>query len=233
MGLDPNQIDHRGVVIRVGNGGWVQVQAGPLLAFARFQEVGGRLVITEHYLRRRDGVRLGPAEREAINWGNLEGACNRNRRRAAMIRSRLSFPGPDLARAAASFSSFWGESADHWLADMIDAQLPNPERPAPWPGGGLANERSARHEGRQASDPALAGPPSAVVEVPAAPYGDGFYRSVAERYEALRVAGVAPNKAIAAANGVPKTTADRWVRVAKRRGFLDPQPRGNPNRITR
>ena len=95
---------------------------------------------------------------------------------------------------------------------------------APAPGGRL--------DPHQAIDTRRQEPPTATVAVPSTlPYGDKFYREVAATYTALKGAAIAPNSAMAKANGVPKTTTDRWVREARKRGFLAPAPRGNP--ITR
>jgi hypothetical protein len=50
--------------------------------------------------------------------------------------------------------------------------------------------------------------------------GDDFYRAVAERYAALAQIDRGPAARIAEANGVPATTVRRWVKEARRRGFL-------------
>lgn len=58
--------------------------------------------------------------------------------------------------------------------------------------------------------------------------GDDHYRQVARIYLAAcdvfsgRGLRPAPNKMLADTFGVPKSTAERWVRVARRRGFLPP-----------
>jgi hypothetical protein len=56
---------------------------------------------------------------------------------------------------------------------------------------------------------------------------DGFYRDIADTY--LELASVSPRPAsdIAARQGVPVSTAHRWVKEARRRGFLPP---GHPGK---
>lgn len=54
---------------------------------------------------------------------------------------------------------------------------------------------------------------------------DAFYQSVASLYLYLRVLSDRPAADIAEANGVPVTTVHRWVKEARRRGFLPPAPR--------
>ena len=57
---------------------------------------------------------------------------------------------------------------------------------------------------------------------------DSFYRRAADEYTRLVAAGDrSPAQTIAAANDVPATTAHRWIKEARRRGFL---PAGRPGR---
>ena len=57
---------------------------------------------------------------------------------------------------------------------------------------------------------------------------DDWYRRAADEYARLVAAGDrAPAQTIAKANGVPPTTAHRWIKEARRRGFL---PAGRPGR---
>jgi len=64
------------------------------------------------------------------------------------------------------------------------------------------------------------------LKVPAGAKGDGFYRQVATVYSALAAASNRPAVELAAANNVPLTTAHRWVKEARRRGFLPPGQKG-------
>ena len=56
--------------------------------------------------------------------------------------------------------------------------------------------------------------------------GDDFYRQVAAAYSYLAARGNRPAVELAEANGVPLTTAHRWVKEARRRGFLPPGQKG-------
>jgi hypothetical protein len=51
---------------------------------------------------------------------------------------------------------------------------------------------------------------------------DVFYRQVADAYLDLSQASHRPASDIAQSHGVPVTTAHRWVKEARRRGFLPP-----------
>jgi hypothetical protein len=53
-------------------------------------------------------------------------------------------------------------------------------------------------------------------------YPDAFYDAVASAYRALATSSPRPVAELAAANGVPVTTAQRWVKEARRRGLLAP-----------
>lgn len=58
------------------------------------------------------------------------------------------------------------------------------------------------------------------------PYGDRFYREVADFYLAMLEAGRAPAPELAAATCRPVSTARRWVVECRRRGFLPPGMKG-------
>jgi hypothetical protein len=63
--------------------------------------------------------------------------------------------------------------------------------------------------------------PNARLRVPmSSPKPDRFYKQVAAVYTQLAAHGNRPAADLAEANGVPLTTAHRWVREARRRGFL-------------
>ena len=53
-------------------------------------------------------------------------------------------------------------------------------------------------------------------------YPDAFYEAVASAYRQLVATSSRPVGDLAAANGVPVTTAQRWVKEARRRGLLAP-----------
>jgi len=53
-------------------------------------------------------------------------------------------------------------------------------------------------------------------------YPDSFYVAVAAAYQTLAHSTASPIAALASANDVPHTTAQRWVREARHRGLLPP-----------
>lgn len=55
---------------------------------------------------------------------------------------------------------------------------------------------------------------------------DSFYMGVAEYYQLAHMLDGKPTTAIAVAAEVPKSTAARWVREARKRGYLPPTRRG-------
>ena len=55
---------------------------------------------------------------------------------------------------------------------------------------------------------------------------DAFYKRVAAYYSSAAVINGRPTRTIAENADVPKSTAARWVREARARGFLDPTTRG-------
>jgi hypothetical protein len=60
-------------------------------------------------------------------------------------------------------------------------------------------------------------------------YPDSFYRKVAAAYTRLAHEGRGPAQVLADVNDVPETTIVRWIREARRRGFLAPS--GGKGRI--
>jgi len=57
-------------------------------------------------------------------------------------------------------------------------------------------------------------------------YPDAFYEAVAGAYRHLAASSRRPIADLAAANGVPSTTAQRWVKEARRRELLPPGRKG-------
>jgi len=58
-------------------------------------------------------------------------------------------------------------------------------------------------------------------------YPDAFYDSIASAYRTLVATSSKPVSELAVANDVPVTTAQRWVKEARRRGLLAP---GHPGK---
>jgi len=61
-----------------------------------------------------------------------------------------------------------------------------------------------------------------VTPPPGRSHGDDFYRRVAEVYAQATTVTTRPAEVIATASHVPVTTVHRWVKEARRRGFLPP-----------
>ena len=108
-------------------------------------------------------------------------------------------------------------------------QLANQQGPMNVPTSGRATDPLDRTAYPQAMQPGHPHPKQNVrkrLKVPAGAKGDGFYRQIASVYSALAAASNRPAVELAAANNVPVTTAHRWVKEARRRGFLPPGQKG-------
>lgn len=101
----------------------------------------------------------------------------------------------------------WANSEDgHLLREWIDRGEPD-FATGTWLNPDLAGD-----------EPAI---PEMKLEVPSTrDYGDDFYRQVARFYASAAQRVRAPTMALAEANDVPVTTARRWVKEARARGFL-------------
>lgn len=95
-------------------------------------------------------------------------------------------------------------------------QLETERTPTPPPSAEAASWAAERRVGRT----------RARLTVPAGAKPDGFYKRVAEVYRELAGWTNRPAVELAAANKVPVTTAHRWVKEARRRGFLPPGQKG-------
>lgn len=194
----------------VGNGGWCRATVDGIdepvfLRFALTDE--GRLELAEMYLSgavTSDGLRR-------VHLGRILGVANGPELRESII-DRLDLPGPDLRRAAHAYAATY-RRPDHWVAAMLHAQVEGsgvPQAPAP---------RDRRDEPVRA--------PTARLRPPTGrEHPDGFYADVARRYSALLRTSDRPAADIAEASGIPVTTVHRWVKEARRRGFLPPGRRG-------
>ena len=195
-----------------GPAGWVRVTYEEGTAWVRFRDDGGRLVpaqvvldpsaevVTANTFKR---LLLGRAEA----WANGPGA--------EVLRAKMDEAGPELTAA-------------------LDQAVPRPSS-------------ARRGSGRGRKHFTVTVP---VLDVPAGGpgagrgHGDDFYRQVAAVYTDAATKGEAPGMAIAqaAAGGLvmfsvadggdegaaldrvlpPRSTVNRWVREARRRGFLAP-----------
>src|SRR5215207_2159998 len=87
-----------------------------------------------------------------------------------------------------------------------------------------AREPQLSNAGWEAPDPVRA--VLRRTHTPPAPTGarrpDDFYRDIARAYLDLAQSSARPAAELAEANRVPATTAHRWIKEARRRGFLPP-----------
>lgn len=185
--------------------------------YLRFEDRGGRLTPVDLFLADDSDRAITANLLRRLPLGRIEAMAQSNQ---DAIRRGLLEPGPDLRRAAAYYSAgSWvvdhPRRPDHWVARMFYAQIPGSgEAQAPMP--------------RRLRPPRPSSPPDPTLKVPAArPYGDAFYRHVAEVYSALARELRSPAGAMADANGVPVTTIHRWVKQARARGYLPP---GHPGK---
>lgn len=189
-----------------GSGGWVLYQSHEpaVTAWLRFTDRAGRLVLTDLFLVDDDGI--GTDALRSLPLGRLDAWANGEE--GDSIRERLGDPAPDLRRAAGYWSSK-GVVGDHWVAQMFAAQRP---------GSGVPQAPMSRTRPLDPEEPAI---PELRLEIPPGRnYGDDFYRQVARFYVSTARRVRAPAMALAEANDVPVTTARRWVKEARARGFL-------------
>lgn len=196
-------------------GGWVRWQASEpeVTAYVKVQDRAARLVITELYVVADDGI--GTDTVRALPLGRIDSAVNGVY--ATRIRERLREPGPDLRRLASYVGTEFGtkvsEDAD-WVARSFLAQVK---------GSGERQARMSRFAELKADEPAYPEVTYALRTLSAPEgrnHGDDFYRRVAALYRDLSALTRAPAVAIAEGADVPVTTARRWIKEARARGFL-------------
>jgi hypothetical protein len=214
MGSDEQERDAH---LRFGNGGWIAFrdEGMPSPVFVRVVDQDGRLTPVDLFIA--DDAGLNTDALRAVPLGRIESWVNEPPV-ARAIRYRLNMPGPLLRTAVSHYATSYGSSAKHWVARMMRSQLK----------GDTERRVEPRADAWEWSVDAPSGPtPSAELEVPGGrPYPDQFYAQVAAVYSALARHGAPPAKTLAAANGVPATTAHRWIREARSRGYLPPARQG-------
>lgn len=186
----------------MGKGGWARFHDEHLEAdvYLRFGDRDGRLEVAELYVKPGAGVTGRFLQR--IPLGQVE--------------TSISFEdsdgqdfGSELRRRVASDGQDVDADTDSFLKRMVeDRQVPG--------------QRSPGHVAALVGlDPA---------DVVARKKADGFYRQVAELFTVLSGQSKHPAVDIAEQNHVPVTTVHRWVKEARRRGYLQPTRRGTPVR---
>lgn len=168
---------------------------------AKLTDLDGELVLTRLII---DGEPIDSAELRRIPVSRIAGFANRlfyHRERRWMddLAAAMTLPLPELAYADQKITDYL-----RWTSDEYRNTTPYPPgylEPADRP----KRQPLARPNG---SDP------------------DGFSRRVAEAYNEVVFATRRPAVALAEEAGVPVTTVHRWIREARRRGYLPPAKRG-------
>lgn len=125
------------------------------------------------------------------------------------VEAALNAPADDhLGQTLAAYSRSWAVGGQgSWSDDDLTVAQLRKRSPATAGDGDQANrrERLTRPTGQDT---------------------DNFYRLVAHVYRDHAASTRAPARELAAEAEVPVTTAHRWIREARRRGFLPPAARG-------
>ncbi|HEX8135800.1 MAG TPA: hypothetical protein VF880_20505 [Actinomycetes bacterium] len=200
-----------------GYGGWVLFEGRdfPVPVYARFgQATSGRLEIRELYVAGDD--HLGAATLRQLPLAMMEALANQPGSRDRIVKN-LGYPGPDLRRLAAHFTTrvINRRGDEHWVARSLWAQVEG------------SGEPQASMPRRKPWRSQVLPMPPVKLEVPSTvPYPDAFYKAVADAYRFLALASRRPAVELADANGVPPSTTRRWVKEARRRGLLAPGQKG-------
>jgi hypothetical protein len=200
-----------------GYGGWVlfEGRAFPIPTYARFSPAAsGRLELYELYIA--SGEHLGAATLRQMPLAMMELYANQPETRARIV-NNLGWPGPDLQRLAAHFTTrvINRRGDEHWVARSLWAQVED------------SGERQAPMRRRPPWRSQVIPAPPIKLEVPSTvPYPDAFYAAVADAYRFLAMASTRPAVELADANNVPATTSRRWIKEARRRGLLAPGQKG-------
>jgi len=200
--------------LSAGNGGWcLASDAGAPAVFVRFVDVDGRLRVGQLYWS-PDGQPISADRLRALRLGQIEAMANAAEM-ARSIRARMDLPGPDLARLASHYATTFGRRPDHWVAESMRAQIN---------GSGVELPKYGEVPTTGTSVEPL--PPLRVPHVPGKK-PDDFYVRVAATYTDLTGKGSRrPAVDLAEKAGVQISTAHRWIKEARRRGFLAPGRKG-------
>lgn len=164
-----------------------------------YQVAGGGWMLADNEHADRLEVRF--AQNDAGRWEPVELRLDAGRPLDSTMLRRL----PVTAMETLA-NSLWREQ----LASRLHERPPDPGwRPASLPMGKLWQP-----EGRTKLKPRPG------------PKPDWFYKRVAVAYSSRAARSNRPAKEMAEANNVPVTTVHRWVKEARRRGFLPPGQKG-------
>lgn len=188
--------------IRAGNGGWVLLE-GPSerIAFRVEPDATGRYRVRELHLL-DTGEPVTPERLRAVRVGWLEQFANLPEERAAIEKSFARRPSLDVERAVATFDEIVAPKTTGRVYEKTGSVV------AAASASGVSGLRAPFQRG----------------------YPPAFYERVAEAYrEAQRRGGAGhskPIEVIAKEANVPRSTAARWVKEARRRGALGPADPG-------
>lgn len=215
--------------LRVGKGGWVCVYSSEVdfPIFLRTRDAGDRLVISELYISSDQPITA--ATLRALSLARIEANVNDTEIRES-LRAQMGLPAPDLRTAASYFDQMYGK--DVAVEGVRDGLVTTD--PATWPewpvlmmlgqDDGSPVRPGKRLRERRPRTPEIGLPPP--LGRPDTADLDGFYRQVAEHYRAAVILSVRPAAQMAERAQVPVTTVHRWIREARRRGYLPPGRKG-------
>lgn len=199
--------------LSVGNGGWTRYRSSalPAAVLVRFADRAGRLVPVELYVDTDDG-QLDAKLLRTVPLGRIEAWANQN---DGSLRAHLDIPGPDLRRLAGHFATTFGRKVTHWVARSMAAQIRGSGEPQAPP--------ARAPKLLPADEDVVPGLETFRLEVPTGrDHGDDFYSAAALSYAEAARWFRGPAGVLAEANKVPVSTVHRWVKEARRRGFLPP-----------
>lgn len=209
-----------GILLRFGNGGWVQVEATNVpgtLALRFAPNESGRLKVRELYLDA--GADLEGAHLRSLPLAMLEGVVNEERHQ---VLQRLEVPSAaaGIATLAKHLGTTFGKQARHWVAAAYWAQFAGASGSRPPAEGKFELTTGTVVYPSKDDRPRVTRPGTREG------FTDAFYADVATAYSWLTRRGFAPGPVIAEDAGAPVGTVHRWVREARRRGHLPPAAKG-------
>lgn len=208
--------DTIGESIIYGNGGWVCYENPEIGSpvFVRFEAFRERFVPVDLFTASKDAI-TGDLLRK-IPLAAIEAEVNSD----DILLRRLELPGVDLRRLVSYFSTTFGNPEANWVARSLSAQISGSPEPQ-------AAQQKLVSSGGDRVRLKSATLRDATLKIPARrPYGDAFYQQVAEVHRTIIGRTRSPNALIADANGQNVTTAARWVKEARKRGFLRSSTQG-------
>jgi hypothetical protein len=143
------------------------------------------------------------------------------------ILSCIDIPGPLVSVLLSHYSTSFGSERDaetgkyrpvrNWVADSLASQVAD---------SGIAPVGPRRRRPQRRNDYWLDKIDASLPVPGARPYGDEFYKQVADVYLRVQAVDGHPNRVMADANGVPTTTVAEWVKQARARKYLAPGQKG-------